>query len=104
MVPPYAAVILCGLPATVSAEVAYVAMPEAFVVPVPRVVVPSRNVTVPPAGAVPLPGEFTVTVAVKVTDWPNTEALNGLKVVVVLAMPTWCAWVPALLPKLVSPA
>jgi hypothetical protein len=35
---------------------------------VPRVVAPCLNVTVPVG--VPLPGELTVTVVVKVADWP----------------------------------
>src|SRR4051812_50151391 len=38
-------------------------------VPVPRIVVPSLNVTVPVG--VPAPGLETLTVAVNVTDWPN---------------------------------
>jgi len=49
-------------------EVVMVATPEAFVVAVLNVVVPSLNVTVSPAGIVPTPGELTVTVAVNVTD------------------------------------
>jgi hypothetical protein len=44
-----------------------------FGVPVPRVVLPSLKVTVPVG--VPAPGEGTLTVAVKVTDWPQTEGL-----------------------------
>ena len=42
-------------------------------VPVPSVAVPSRKVTVPVG--VPAPGAFALTVAVKVTLWPNTEGL-----------------------------
>jgi hypothetical protein len=45
-------------------EVAKLALPP-LRVPVPRVVVPSKKVTVPVAGPAPDPG---VTVAVKVTD------------------------------------
>jgi len=62
--------------ATLNVEVVKVATPEAFVVAVPNIVAPSLNVTVSPAGIVPTPGELTVTVAVKVTDWPNTEGLG----------------------------
>ena len=49
---------------TARLDVVKVAMPEAFTVPVPMLVVPSRNVTVPVGVAVADP----VTVAVKVTD------------------------------------
>ena len=52
---------------------AKVAIPEPFNVPLPRVVAPSMNVTNPVA--VPEPGAFEVTVAVKVTDSPATEGL-----------------------------
>src|SRR6266581_917849 len=53
---------------TAREAVVSVAMPEESSVPVPRLVAPSRNVTVP----VGMPtGELTV--AVKVTDWPNTD-------------------------------
>ena len=47
-----------------------VALPPLSVA-VPRVEAPSRNVTVPVG--VPEPGVPAVTVAVKVTDWPNTD-------------------------------
>ena len=43
-------------------------------VPVPRVTVPSRNVTVP--DGLLAPGATTVTVAVKVTDWPKTDGFT----------------------------
>jgi hypothetical protein len=49
-------------------DVVNVACPEALSVPMPIVVVPSSNVTVPVGVPVPLLG---VTVAVKVTDCPN---------------------------------
>jgi hypothetical protein len=52
----------------VSDDVVKVACPKALSVPVPIVVVSSSNVTVPVGVPVPL---FGVTVAVKVTDWPN---------------------------------
>jgi hypothetical protein len=45
------------------------------------------NVTVPVG--VPLPGAFAVTVAVKVTLWPNPEGLSeDVNVVVVADVPT----------------
>ena len=68
---PYTAVIE-WLP-TASAEVVNVAIPEPFKVPVPRVVEPSRNVTVPVG--TPDPGASEVIVAVKVTDWPKIDGL-----------------------------
>jgi hypothetical protein len=72
---------------TDSALVANVAVPVPDSVPVPRVNVPSRNMTVPVG--VPVPGGFTVTVAVKVTDWPKTDGLgDDVSVVVVAAPPT----------------
>ncbi len=72
---------------TVNALVANVAWPVASRLPLPRVLVPSRNVTVPVG--VPVPGGFTVTVAVKVTDWPKTDGLtDDVSVVVVAAPPT----------------
>jgi len=45
-------------------------------VPVPSVLLPSVNVTVPLGVTVP---EFSVTVAVKVTDWPNTDGLDPVE-------------------------
>ena len=59
---------------TSSALVVNVATPEAFSVPVPSDVAPSKNSALP--AGVPVPGEFTVTVAVKVTDWPNVDGLT----------------------------
>jgi hypothetical protein len=54
---------------------------------VPSVVAPSKNVTVPVG--VPVAGGLTVTVAVKVTDWPNTDGfVDEASVVVVPAPPT----------------
>ena len=64
--PPYSAVIV-WLPVA-NVEVANVARPAASV-PVPNVVAPSLKVTVPVADA-------CETVAVKVTDWPNTDGLT----------------------------
>jgi hypothetical protein len=54
--------------ATERLEVEKVATPP-LSVPVPKVVAPSRNVTVPVA----VEGD---TVAVKVTDWPDVEGLR----------------------------
>ena len=58
---------------TTNAEVVNVAMPP-LSVPVPMGLPPSRKVTVPVA--VPEPGTTADTVAVNVTDWPNTEGLT----------------------------
>ena len=92
--------------ATLRAEVANVATPEAFVNPVPRVLGPSLNVTVSPAGTVPTPGELTVTVAVNVTDWPNTDGfVADVKAVAVGAGFTTCETaLEVLVAKFVSPA
>ena len=60
-------------PPTDNAEVLSVVWPEPFSVPVPRVVEPSMNVTVPVG--TPEPGALAATVAVNVTDWPKTEGL-----------------------------
>lgn len=67
--PAKTAVIECV--ATDNDEVLIVAWPETLSVPVPSVVEPSLKVTLPVG--VPAPGDVTVTVAVNVTDWPNTE-------------------------------
>jgi len=69
--PAYAAVMLCGLPETDSAEVLNVATPEVND-PVPSVVAPSLNVTVP-VGVPVLAVEASLTVAVNVTDCPKTD-------------------------------
>ena len=81
--PPYEAVMEC--PATESDDVANVACPAPFSVPVPIVVAPSLNVTVPVA--VPEPGETAATVAVNVTDWPKTEGF--WEEVTVVVVPAW---------------
>ena len=98
----YTAVMLCGLPATDSAVVLKVATPP-LRVPVPNVAAPSLNVTVPVG--VPAPGATAATVAVNVTDWPNTEGLaDEVSEVVVLAMVTVCETVlEVLVFKFVSP-
>jgi hypothetical protein len=50
-------------------------------------VAPSRKLTVPVGD--PAPGAFTVTVAVNVTDCPNTDGLrDDVRVVAVLALLT----------------
>lgn len=66
--PWYAAVMLCV--AAESVEIVSVAWPSAFKVPVPMLVLPSRNLTVPPGE--PLP----VTVAVKVTESPKFDGFS----------------------------
>ena len=65
----------------VSEELLKVAIP-ALSVPVPNVVVPSLKVTVPVG--VPPPGATAETVAVNITDRPNTEGLTEDTTVVVL--------------------
>ncbi len=68
---------------------------------VPRVTVPLVKVTVP-VGLGPLP----LTVAVKVTGWPDTDVLGADTTVVVLLMTlglTTCVTIPLLLRKLPSP-
>ena len=83
--PPYTAVMLCVPP--VRLDVLYVAVVP-LIVPVPSVVLPSLNVTVPVA---PL-----VTVAVNVTLLPNVLGLAELpRLVVELAVVT--TWVNTLL-------
>src|SRR5438874_1962083 len=69
--PPYDALI--EWEPTASVLVTNVAWPEPFRVPVPRVLEPSLKVTVPVG--VPAPGLLAVTVAVKVTDCPDTDGL-----------------------------
>ena len=65
-------------------------------VPVPNwvagVVVLSRKVTIPVG--VPIAGAVAVTVAVKVTDWPNTDGL-GLEASPTVAPPWLMTWVRA---------
>ena len=78
--PPYTAVMV-RLPAT-TADVVKVATPDPFTVPVPSVVAPSLNVTVPVA--VPAPGTVTVTDAIKVTVCPKVEGFSDEFVIVVV--------------------
>ena len=65
-----------------------VATPEALRVPVPSVVAPSLNVTVP--DGMPPIGGMALTVAVKVTDWPNTDGLTDDTTAVVVLVFTVC--------------
>src|SRR5438552_13201934 len=85
-------------------EVVKVAWPLPSSVPVPMLLAPSRNVTVP-VGA-PEPGATAETVAVKVTAWPKAEGLlSEVTVVEVLAWLTVCVGNdPVLGLKLASPA
>ena len=70
------------------AEVVNVATPP-LSVPVPIGLPPSRNVTVPVG--VPAPGATPETVAVNVTDWPNTDGFaDDVTVVAVSALFTTC--------------
>src|SRR5204862_36269 len=85
------------------AMVVNVAWPEPSRMPVPRVLDPSLKVTVPVG--VPAPGLFAVTVAVKVTDCPDTDGLaDELTNVVVPAFFTiWLSVVEMLPLKFASP-
>jgi hypothetical protein len=87
---------------TASAEVANVAVPPDNV-PLPMLVAPSLNVTVPVG--VPEPGANADIVAVNVTVWPNTDGL--LPLATVEELESWftvCRTAPEVLPvKLVSP-
>ena len=88
---------------TASAEVANVALP-ALKLAVPSVAAPSRKVTVPVG--VPDPGATALTVAVNVTDCPNTDGFTD-EVTVVELLAWLTVWVMAaeVLPlKFVSPA
>ena len=76
-------------------------------VPVPKVVVPSSNLTLPVG--VPVPGAVGVTVAVNVSDCPNVEGsgVAAVKLVVVAAWLTVCVRAVAedvLVLKFASPA
>jgi hypothetical protein len=88
---------------TASAEVVNVALPE-LKLAVPSVKAPSRKVAVPVG--VPAPGETALTVAVKVTDCPNSDGFTDeVTVVELLALSTvWVIAAEALLVKFVSPA
>jgi len=97
--PLYSAVML--FEATASDAMDKVAVPDVRV-PVPIMLEPFLNVTVPPA--VPAPGAVVATVAVNVTDCPKTEGVVEANVVVVLALfTTWLTAVLVLVMKLESP-
>src|SRR5204863_5692451 len=85
-------------PPTLNAVVASVARPEALMVMLVGVPPSMLNVTVPVR--VPAPGDTALTVAVKVTDWPNTDGLNeDASVVVVSALLTVCVAAAEVLAK-----
>ena len=88
---------------TASVLVTNVAWPELSRVPVPRVLEPSLKVTVPVA--VPAPGLFAVTVAVKVTACPDTEGLAEelTNVVVPAFLTVWVSGLEVLPLKVASP-
>jgi hypothetical protein len=88
---------------TASVEVANVALPE-LKAAVASVAAPSRKVTVPVG--VPAPGETALTVAVKVTAWPNTDGFTDEVTVVELEalLTVWVIAVEMLELKLASPA
>jgi hypothetical protein len=87
---------------TESVDLDRVAMPATSVTGLPRFAAPSLNWTVPVD--VPEPGAVAVTVAVKVTDWPNVEGLGELaRAVEVPALLTVWAVVPELPPNMASP-
>ncbi len=88
---------------TASVLVTNVAWPEPSRVPVPRVLEPSLKVTVPVA--VPAPGLFAVTVAVKVTACPDTEGLAEelTNVVVPAFLTVWVSGLEVLPLKVASP-
>ena len=87
---------------TDSPEVDKLAVPPERV-PLPMLLPPSLNVTVPPG--VPAAGPTADTVAVKVTDWPNTDAFGELLTdVELLPLLTVCVMAAeALVLKLASP-
>ena len=80
---------------TVRVAVLKVAWLEEFTDPVPSVLAPSKKVTVPDVGLLP---PLPVTVAVKVTVCPVTDALTEEKTVVVVLVAAWLTvWVRVLL-------
>ena len=65
------------------------AAPEELSKPLPKTLAPSRKFTFP--DGVPVPGAVVLTLAVNVTDWPNTDELAVLAndVIVVLGFTVW---------------
>src|SRR2546421_109648 len=97
--PPYVALRLwLAVLSVLEVKLAAVTPPLVARGPVPSVFKPSAKVTVPVGLATAvLPGELTLTVAVKVTDWPETDGLAGLlSEVVVPALLTEREAVPVL--------
>ena len=88
---------------TESRVVVTVAVPPLKVTVPSTVEAPLPNVTVPVG--VPEPGALTVTFAVNVTGWPQTDGLLlDVRVVVVGALPpTACTMLEVLVRKLPSP-
>jgi len=82
-----------GCEPTASVLVTNVAWPEAFRVPVPRVLGPSLKVTVPVG--VPAPLVLAFTVAVKVTDCPDSDGLAE-ELTSVVVLPFFTVWVSVL--------
>ena len=87
-------------------KLAVVVPPEVVSVPWPRLLAPSEKVTTPVGLATAvLPGALTLTVAVKVTDWPDADGLaeETMTVLVVALLTVWLKE-PLLVVKLLSPA
>ena len=95
-------VVVAGVLGGVAAVVS-VACPVASSVTEPIVVAPSLNVTVPVG--VPAPGAEAVTVAVKVTDCPETDGLTeeASAVAVAALLTIWLRAAEVLVVKLPSP-
>jgi hypothetical protein len=92
--------VMVSLP-TASDEMLMLAEPP-LSVPVPRMVVPCVNVTVPVA--VPEPGALAATVAVKVTAWPKADVVGEATTLVeVPSLLTVSVVLPELPLKLLSP-
>jgi len=66
-----------------------VAWPDPLSAPVPMVVAPSLKVIVSLAAGKPAPGATATTVAVKVSDWPNTEGFVPVVRVIVVVVVAW---------------
>jgi len=91
------AVIEWGEPLTERLLTVSDACPLVSSVPVPSVLAPSLNVTVP-VGA-PAPGGVTETVVTNVTGWPNVEGEPGADVGVPAVVPALLTvWPPASVP------